>query len=82
MFRAFLGGLSLASIFFAAPWLVLITSSILAVRFRAWEILLFGALIDILYVPPGGIYGIPIPATIVAFTLLAGFEPFRRKLML
>ncbi len=82
MFRAFLGGLSLASIFFVAPWAVFLTSGILATRFRAWEILFFGALVDILYVPPDGFYNIPIPATLTALILLVGLEPLRRKLML
>lgn len=80
--RAFLGGLSLASILFATPWIVFLTSLALAVRFQAWEVLFFGMLIDVLYAPPGGIYGIPIPATIIAFIVIIGFEPFRRKLMI
>lgn len=53
----------------------------LTVRFRAWEVIALGALIDLLYVPPGGFFGIPIPATLTAFILLAGFEPIRRKLL-
>lgn len=79
--RAFLGGLSLASIFFATPLIVLLASLALAIRFRAWEVLFFGILIDVLYAPPGGIYGIPIPATIIACVVVVGFEPLRRKLM-
>lgn len=81
MFRAFIGGISFASVLFVPPWIPLIGAGILALRFRAWEILLLGALIDILYVPPGGIYGVPIPATLTAFILLVGLEPFRQKLL-
>ncbi len=79
--RAFIGGISFASVLFAPPWVPIIGAGILAARFRAWEIVLLGAFIDILYVPPGGIWGIPIPATLTAFILLVGFEPFRKKLL-
>ncbi len=79
--RAFVGGLSFASILFAPPWLPLICAGALTVRFRAWEVLIAGALIDLLYVPPEGLYGIPIPATLFAFILFVGFEPIRRKLL-
>ena len=82
MIRAFLGGLSFAGALFAPPWLPLVCAGVLTVRFRAWEVLILGALIDLLYVPAGGLYGIPIPATLTAFILLIGFEPIRRKLLL
>lgn len=80
--RAFVAGISFASVLFASPWVPIVGAGILAVRFRAWEILILGALIDLLYVPPGGFFGIPIPATLVAFILLLGLEPFRKKLLL
>ncbi len=81
MIRAFIGGLSFASVLFAPPWLPLIGAGMLTVRFRAWEVIALGALIDLLYVPPGGFFGVPIPATLTAFILLVGFEPIRRKLL-
>ena len=81
MVRAFVGGLSFASALFAPPWLPFLFAGALTVRFRAWEVLILGALIDLLYVSPDGLYGIPIPATLLAFVLFAGFEPLRRKLL-
>mgnify|MGYP001619604389 CR=1 FL=1 len=81
MIRAFIGGLAFASALFAPPWLPLVGAGLLTVRYRAWEVLVLGALIDLLYVPPGGFFGIPIPATLTAFILLVGFEPIRRKLL-
>lgn len=81
IFRAFIGGISFASVLFAPPWIPLVCAGILTLRFRAWEILLMGVLIDLLYAPPGGLYGIPIPATLTAFILLVVFEPFRQKLL-
>ena len=82
MLRAFIGGISFASVLFAPPWVPIIGVGILALRFRAWEILFLGAMIDIIYVPPGGIYGVPIPATLIALVLLSGLEPFRKKLLI
>jgi len=81
MVRAFIGGLSFASVLFAPIWVPLIGAGALAIRFRAWEILVLGALVDLLYVPPEGIFGIPIPATIITFFLLMGFEPLRKKIL-
>ena len=81
MVRAFLGGLSLASILFAPFWVAILFMGALAVRFCAWEVLFLGALIDLLYVPAGGIWHIPIPATLTFFLVLALFEPFRRKIL-
>ena len=81
MTRALLGGLSLAGILFAPLWMPLLFMGALAVRFYAWEVVFFGAIIDLLYVPLGGVLHIPIPATLVAFLFLLSFEPIRRKLL-
>ncbi|MEK7628750.1 MAG: hypothetical protein AAB421_05060 [Patescibacteria group bacterium] len=81
MIRPFISGLSFASVLFAPPWAPLILMGVLSLRFRAWEILIMGVCVDLLYLPPGGFYMIPIPATICATAILIGFEPFRRNIM-
>jgi hypothetical protein len=82
MIRALIGGVSLAGILFAPAWVPFVGIGALAIRFRAWEVLVLGAIIDLVYVPPGGVWGIPIPATLFAFILLVLFEPIRQKLLL
>ncbi len=71
-----------ASVFLAPPWLPLILSGILTLRYRAWEVIGVGLLIDLLYLGPAGFYGVPLPATMLLGLALIGFEPFRRQLSL
>ena len=82
MTRAFLGGLSLASILFAPPWIPFLCMGALVARFCAWEALFLAGIVDLLYVPTGGIWGIPMPTTLILFIALVSLEPVRQKLLL
>jgi hypothetical protein len=79
--RALLFVFALIGALVAPMWVPLLFSAALAVRFRAWEIIGIGLLVDMLYLAPGTIYGIPFPATIFAVLLLAALEPVRRQLL-
>lgn len=80
--RPLITGIAFASALFAPPWMPMICAGALALRWRAWEVLPLGMLIDMLYLPAGQFFlGIPFPATLAALVLLWGFEPLRRQLM-
>ncbi len=72
-----------ASVFLAPPWLVAIFAFGLAARFRAWEVLAAGILMDFVWMPHAiSIEPISIPAaTMVAIVLVLGLEPLRRQLL-
>jgi hypothetical protein len=54
--------------------------AILAVRFRAWEVLAVGALVDLLWLPAGLT---PLPLfTLAALILVWGLEPLRNEFLL
>ncbi len=61
-------------------WLGVIIAVLLSVRYRAWEVVIFGALLDVLWLPKGTLYGIPV-ATCAALVIVWAFEPLRRQFM-
>ena len=73
---------TIIALLFASPLFVVLGIGALALRWRAWEVLLIGLLIDMIYVPLGGFLGIPFPATIIALLVVWGLEPFRDQLYL
>lgn len=80
--RAFVTGLAFAGALFASPWIPFVCAVVLAARWRAWEIIVLGVCVDLLYLPLSQtVLGFPFPATIIALALLWGFEPFRRRLI-
>lgn len=78
--RLVLASTAFVSALFAPPWLPLVISGILTLRYRAWEVIGVGLVIDLLYLGPDGFYAIPLPATLILGFALVGFEPFRRQL--
>lgn len=64
-------------------WATLIIAVALALRYRAWEVIGIGLLMDILYMPfPFSLSFETLPwGTIAAVVLLFGLEPFRRRLL-
>lgn len=66
---------------FLFPWWVgALCGVLLAIRYRAWEVILFGVLVDVLWLPSSMWYGIPI-ATCAAFILVWALEPLRRQFL-
>lgn len=66
---------------FGLPWLALMCTIALCLRYRAWEIVAIGMYLDLLWLPNGVSVESPPIATIVACVLLLSLEMFRRQLM-
>ena len=65
---------------FASPWFPLLCMGVLALRFRPWEVLIIGVLVDFLWLP--GLFFFPVPLfTIAALALAWGLEPLRNELL-
>jgi hypothetical protein len=65
---------------FLTPYIPLLAAAILALRFRAWEAMVLGLIVDMLWLPPGFMWGIPV-ATILAIVLVWGLEPLRKEFL-
>lgn len=78
-FRIFLATAMFVSSLFAW-WVGALFAIALSLRYRAWEVILFGALLDVLWLPNGAFYGVPV-ATGVALVIVWAFEPLRRQFM-
>jgi hypothetical protein len=64
-----------------APWwLAAIGAFLLALRFRAWEVIVLGVLLDVMWLPFEIAHGVPI-ATGSALLLVWAFEPLRRQFL-
>ena len=74
-----------ASIIFASPWLAAIFTCAFAARWRAWEVIAAGILMDFLWMPASvsflSFHSIPW-ITLIAIVLIFAFEPLRRQLLL
>jgi len=63
------------------PWAVLISMVLLALRFRAWEVLIIGVVMDFLWLPSESLIW-PLPLfTIGALLLVWGLEPLRNEML-
>ncbi|MBP9669460.1 MAG: hypothetical protein KBE09_04185 [Candidatus Pacebacteria bacterium] len=80
MIRAFIVGVAIACIFFAPAWVPLLMVGLLALRFAAWEAVLVGFLVDLLYAPLGFFWGVPMPATLLMFIVVCALYPWRTQL--
>ena len=73
------------SVVFAPPWLAAIFACALCARWRAWEVIAAGMLMDFLWMPASvsflSFHAIPW-ITLIAIILVFGFEPLRRQLLL
>jgi hypothetical protein len=79
--RYLLFAIGVASVFFAPLWGVALVALLLSLRWRAWEVLFLGVLVDILWFPSGFAFGIPL-ATVLSVVLVWLFEPLRAQLLL
>jgi len=71
----------LGAIFFP-PWVPLLSMGLLAVRFRAWEVIVLGMLVDFLYVPAGTLSEALPLFTIAGLVLVWGLEPLRNEFLI
>jgi len=78
-YALFIAGL--VSVFFAPLWVAALSALFLALRWRAWEVLILGALVDILWFPDSFAFGIPL-VTVASIALVWIFEPLRVQLLL
>ncbi len=79
--RVLLGALGLFGIL-SGPWLLTpISIVLLSLRFRAWEALFLGLLMDLTFEPAGGFFhSIPL-FTLGAILVVWVFEPLRKQLL-
>lgn len=76
--RIFLSLLGLFGALFGPAWLPIVPMVLLSMRYRAWEILALGLLVDFLWLP-----GIRPPLFLIsAIVIVWAFEPLRKELLL
>ena len=62
-------------------WIPAICIVLLAIRWRAWEAIVLGLFMDLLWLSPGsGIHGLPL-FTIGAIAVVWAFEPLRTEFL-
>lgn len=80
--RIVLFAAGLVSIVFAPPWVPFLFAVALAARWFAWEAVLLGLAIDLVYLAaPGTFFNIPFPATLATVVILLVCEPLRQRLL-
>ncbi len=80
--RCILALLGFLSAIFFPPYVPLAVMGLLALRFRAWEVLLIGLCIDFVWLPAGlSLHPLPL-FTIGAFILVWALEPIRKEFLL
>lgn len=80
LFRIALASIGMVSVFVAPAWVPAVSALVLAIRWRAWEVLAIGALADLMWFPTTILWGIPV-ATLLAVSLLWLLEPLRNELL-
>jgi hypothetical protein len=66
---------------FLSPWIPALAILLLALRFRAWEAVVLGLCVDMLWLAPNsGFHGLPL-FTIAAITVVWGLEPLRSQFL-
>lgn len=83
--RLVLGIALFVSVLFAPPWVAAIFAFVLAARWRAWEVVAAGAVMDFLWMPVSVSFlsfsTIPL-STVIAMVVVFGLEPLRRQLLI
>jgi hypothetical protein len=81
MIRVIVGLFGFTSIFFLSPIFVFLAVIILSVRYRAWEALFMGLILDFMW-SPGGSMMMLIPfATLLSIFIVWALEPLRSELL-
>ncbi len=80
--RATLAFVGFVSALVLPPWVPILCIVLLSVRYRAWETLAIGALIDYTWLPfATAMQSLPL-CTVIAILLVWGLEPLRRQFLL
>ncbi len=66
---------------FLSPWVTAVCIVALAIRYRATEALLLGALLDLLWLPHDTVLTMLPLCTIISLILVWGFEPLRLEFL-
>ena len=70
------------SVFILPSWVAVLCIIALALRYRAWEAILIGALIDLAWLPSGSVeHALPL-LTLLALVIVWGLEPLRAQFLL
>jgi len=77
--RTFLSAVTFFSALYMPIWIFMLLALGLSVRYRAWEVICVAFIIDCLYLPIGGIFGLPFLTTLIAATFVWGLEPLRNR---
>ncbi|PIR82827.1 hypothetical protein COU20_00180 [Candidatus Kaiserbacteria bacterium CG10_big_fil_rev_8_21_14_0_10_59_10] len=73
--------IGLFSALFLTPWVTLVCAVLLAMRYHAWEVLVLGVVVDLVWLPGvSGVASIPF-ATLLAAALVWVLYPLRRELL-
>ncbi len=78
--RILLALFGLVSLFFAPAWVTLVCIVALSVRFRSWEALALGFMMDMLWLPTSPLHGMPL-FTLFALGVVWILEPLRLQLL-
>jgi hypothetical protein len=62
-------------------WVPLASILILSLRWRAWEVIVIGFLMDLLWVPPGSFFHLRYLFTTVAIVTVWALEPLRKEFL-
>lgn len=81
MIRVFVALLSFVSLLFLPFWVACILGILLAFFWEAPEVIFLGVVTDLLYMPPGGVFYIPMPMTLAAIALVWLMVPIRKRLL-
>lgn len=77
--RCILGVMCFFGLVIFPPWMSLLLMGTLAILFRSWEIIIFGLLMDLLWLSGGALGGVPF-FTFAGLILAWGLEPLRNEL--
>ena len=80
--RSAIAVIGLISIFLLPVWVPVVCIIVLSLRYRAWEAIALGALIDLAWLPTGPfMHALPL-YTILSIVVVWGFEPLRQQFLL
>ncbi len=81
LFRFAIAIFGFGAIFFLSPIFVFLAIIALSVRYRAWEALFMGLLMDFMWTPGGSFIMIFPFATLLAIFIVWALEPLRSELL-
>ena len=81
LFRVGLALFGFGSIFFLSPIFVFLIMIILSVRFRAWEALFMGLIMDFMWAPGQSMMMLVPFATLLSIFIVWALEPLRSELL-